>query len=322
MKSETAAHPQEVADEDLTTRIALGLPLFHRSRLIDLQQSTLDQHAHQRRRDALALRPADLRRVLRPAGCVAFADDLSAVRHHESAGVLFLLLHRPVEGGGHGLGVHAVRDRLGCPDVAGGPGLRGGVGKTAGDRYGLVVDVLLAGRQDRGALVAVVFGGARGSAGSGDRYHPSLVVNLVFEIGFPTENLERRDVLGDHFLWSPFVGTSHNPEPGADVVSGHGGAELSAFFGVLAGGFAFRRRLGRLAGRPTPNVRSAKSNRGSPTRARTTTSEVTICVTCRVGIIWSPSLGPNTTIEFVSRIGFPKPSNPGRPRRANLRNQE
>lgn len=164
--------------------------------------------------------------VLRPAGCVAFADDLSTVCHHESARVLFLLLHRPVEGSGHGLGVHAVRDRLGCPHVAVGPGLRGGVGKTTGDRYGLVVNVLLAGWQNRATLVAVVFRGARRSTGSGDRYHPSLVVNLVFELGFPTEKLERSDVLGDHFLWSPFVGTSHDPEPRADVVSGHGGAEL------------------------------------------------------------------------------------------------
>ena len=146
-------------------RIFLAAPLLDRRDVVHLQLAALHDDADEGRGDALARRPADLRRVLRPARRVALADDLAVMHDDDRARVVLGLLESPVERGldaGVGLIGGGVR-------IADRPRLGRGVRKVArhGDR--LEVNVGFAARQDRAALVAVELRRARGDAGAADR---------------------------------------------------------------------------------------------------------------------------------------------------------
>ena len=97
---EAAAHAQQIAHANLAARILLArVPLLDRRHIVHLHLPALHDDADERRRDALAGRPADLRRVLRPARRVALADDLAVMHDDDRARVVLGLLEAPVERG-------------------------------------------------------------------------------------------------------------------------------------------------------------------------------------------------------------------------------
>ena len=178
------------------SRIFLAAPLLDRRDIVNLQLSALHDDADEGRGDALARRPADLRRVLRPSRRVALADDLAVMHHHDRAGIVLRLLESPVERGvdaGVGLIGGGVR-------IAERPRLGGGVWKVArhGDR--LEMNVALAARQDRAALIAVELRHARRDGGAVNRHRAFRLVNGVGEALVPAEIAKRRDVLREDLL--------------------------------------------------------------------------------------------------------------------------
>ena len=154
--AQPARHVQEVGHANLRARVAGALPLGNRRGLRELVGAVLDQDAHQRRRDALAHRPALERRARRDTGAVALGDEAPLPRHDERSGQGL----RRIEGGIHRLPqfrlVEAGGERTSWQHVAHGPRLRGRVGQRARHRHGREIDGVALRRQRDASLAAQV----------------------------------------------------------------------------------------------------------------------------------------------------------------------
>src|SRR5688572_8668492 len=155
---ETAAHAQQVAHANVAARIFLaGVPLLDRRNVVHLQLPALHDDADQGGGDALARGPADLRRVLGPAGRVTFADDLAAMHDDDRAGVVFLLRETPIESG-IDAGVRLLGERV---QIAHRPRLSCCGREVTRHHDRLEPDGGFAARQDGAALIAVELRHAR-----------------------------------------------------------------------------------------------------------------------------------------------------------------
>ena len=154
---QSAAHAQQVAHANLPARIPLLVPLLDRRKFIHVHLPALHDDADERRRDALAGRPADLRRVLRPAGAYRSPTILPRCTTTIARVLCSVCLNAPIERGiDAGVGLTAAA--FASPSR---PGLRGGVRKVSRNGDRLEMNVGFAARQDRAALIAVELRHAR-----------------------------------------------------------------------------------------------------------------------------------------------------------------
>ena len=195
---EPAAHGEQVPHQDHAARIALLAPFGHRRRVVEPEVALLHQHADQGCGDAFALRPTDLRRVPREAGCVALAHDLPVPDHREGPGVLLLGAHGGIERRVEGRPVHAGLITFLRPDVPKRPVLliRGGL--VPGHRDRREAHGVGAVLQERAPLVPVVLRRPRGDVGRPHGGALRLHVHFPLEVILPGETHEGRDVLGEH----------------------------------------------------------------------------------------------------------------------------
>jgi len=219
---------QQIADANCAARISLGAPRRHRRRIVDGDLAFPNENADERGGNALSLGPADLRRVRRPSGCVALADDFPGVDDDDRARVVFALGHAPVERRRDRMLIDAGRHRRRGVLVAHRPRRRGGIAHVARDGDRREVKRGLAARQDRAPLVAVELRRARREAGPADGHRPMLVVHAVGEARVPAEILERRDVFRQDLLRRPFVHLADDPQAGAQMMRANRGARLEA----------------------------------------------------------------------------------------------
>jgi hypothetical protein len=228
---QAAAHAQQIAHANLPARVLLALmPFLDRRKIVDLHLAALHDDADERRRDAFAGRPADLRGVLRPARRVALADDLAAMHDDHRARVVFGLLEAPVE-----RGVDAgVRRRRGI-HIAHRPGRGRRVRQIPRHRDRLEMQLGFAARHDRAALIAVEPRHAGGDPGATDRDALLRVVHGVGEGLVPAEVAERGDVLRDDFVGGPLRDAANDPQPRADVMRADRRTRFQAVVGVLRG---------------------------------------------------------------------------------------
>ena len=232
---EPRTHVQEVAEADLPAWVVVPLPFGNRRRVVeaDVEVAGLDRGPDEGARDALPLRPRDLRCVAREAGGVALAEDLPRVNDDDCPRVVFAPGHRPVESrlqSGHvDLGGRRIVVRA---RVSRGP--RGDVGVRAAplDDLRLEGHILEPVRKDRAPLVPVVLRVLRRDSISRDRGRARLEVHRVLEVVLPVEPVEGTDVLRHDFLDGAFVIPTHDEHAGAEVVRGHPG-DVSADMGLV-----------------------------------------------------------------------------------------
>ena len=236
-------------DGNLTTRISGLAPFRNGRRVVPVKVSLLSQHANQRRGDALAHRPADLRRVFGKARGVAFAQDLSFIDHDDRAGVLLALRHRPVQRPVERRLIYLAGNGADGVSIAQRPILRRAVWKRRRDVHRGEVDVVLAGRQDGTPLVVVVLGFAWRDPPPGHGDDVCASVDGIRKVLLPQERPKTCQVLSEYFGRRALIVASYHKNAGADVM----GAECR---GVLAlfGGWSLGQR------RP----REARSENGGP----------------------------------------------------------
>ena len=200
-----------------SARIARHAPFLDRRDVVERQRALLGENADERAGDALPFRPADLRRVFRPARRVPLADNLAAIDEHDRAGILRRLRHAPVE-----RRLHDVRPDVGkrCRrvEVAHRPRLLGRVGQISRNGHRLEMNLGLAARHDRATLIAVVFRHAGRDPVAAHGNGVTLRIDREREVLLPAEQAERSDVLRQDLLRRALVRSPDHPETRAEVM--------------------------------------------------------------------------------------------------------
>ena len=187
LEIEAAAHPEQMRDGNPTTRISGLAPLRNGRRVVPVKVPLLNQHANQRRGDALAHRPADLGRVLGKARGVAFTQNPSLINDYDRPGVLLALRHRPVERPVERRLIHLAGHGTDRVSIAQRPILRRAVRKRRRHVHRGEVDVVLAGRQDGASLIVVVLGLARRDSRPGHGHDVCVSVDGIGKALLPQE---------------------------------------------------------------------------------------------------------------------------------------
>ena len=221
-------------DRNGIARIALAVPFGNRRPVLELEFALLHEYARERRRYTLSLRPGDLGRVIRPPGCVPFAEDLAAIRDDDGTRVVLGLRHHPIEGVVQLDRIDLIEARIGA-NVTGRPRGRRGIWNVPLDRSRRKQHVIHADRENRASLIPVVFGGPLLESRPPDARVLLLQVDVPLHVVLPCEVLrEAFDVFLEHELGCALVVAADDERARTEVMRSHGG-NVVADFGVVPG---------------------------------------------------------------------------------------